>query len=127
MLALFFVVSPSAIPAASHRAVAVTTTGSQGGSDALQRAPPAGPYAARVLDLYEGPSEDYDVIGTVGKGASLEVVGKSEDGGWLAVSVRPASPLYVWVRPWDVANRPDMSALPVKPAVLVPNPRTSPR
>ena len=79
-----------------------------------------GPASALVQPLFEGPSEDYEVIGTVARNAPLEVVGRSEDNAWLAVSVAPGAALYAWVPARYVLNRPDLSSLPVRPAMLIP-------
>jgi hypothetical protein len=84
-----------------------------------------GPRASRVLPLREGPSDDYAVIGSVGRDAPLEVVGRSDDGLWLAVSVAPGAALYAWVPSRQVVDGPDLRALPVKPVVLIPSPSNS--
>jgi uncharacterized protein YraI len=73
-----------------------------------------------VLSLRVGPSELYDLIGLVPAGAPLEVVGRSEDGEWLAVAVAPGSTLYAWLPAGGVQNGPLVSTLPVQPVVEVP-------
>ncbi len=78
------------------------------------------PASARVQPLFEGPSEDYEVIGTLARNAPLEVVGRSADNAWLAVSVAPGAALYAWVPARYVLNRPDLSSLPERPALLIP-------
>ncbi len=78
------------------------------------------PASARVQPLFEGPSEDYEVIGTLARNAPLEVVGRSADNAWLAVSVAPGAALYAWVPARYVLNRPDLSSLPVRPPLLIP-------
>jgi hypothetical protein len=50
---------------------------------------------ADELNEREGPGVDYAVIGTVTKGAMLEVTGASADGAWLQVTIASGAPAWI--------------------------------
>jgi hypothetical protein len=119
LVALFLLISPTTLNAVREPPV----------PDAVESAavvatplPWTGPRATRALDLYTGPSTDYVVLGVVSKGARLEVVGISEDGEWLAVTVAPGASLYAWLPLEQVENAPDVRTLAVRPVRLIPTP-----
>jgi hypothetical protein len=80
----------------------------------------SGPRTRQAVELHMGPSPDYVVIGTLPRGAHLEVVGRSEDGTWLAVRVAPTTKLYAWIPTASVLEAPNTQALPAAPIVLLP-------
>jgi hypothetical protein len=85
-------------------------------------ADPSLPRTAQVLSLRLGPSPNETVLGLVPRGAVIQIVGKSEDGVWLAVAISPGSILYGWVQAGDVLNQPDLTTLPVKQAASLSRP-----
>jgi hypothetical protein len=119
LVALFLLISPTTLDAVREPAVPVAAEPAAVVATPL---PWTGPRAARSLDLYTGPSTDYVVLGVVPKGAKLEVVGVSEDGEWLAVTVAPGASLYAWLPLEQVENAPDVRTLAVKRVHLIPTP-----
>ncbi len=121
LIALFFIVAPTA-GRVGERA---SGREAQGGGEAVEILPDQGdeglaPRAVVALDLYLGPSEDYQVIGVVHRGAILEIVGRDPSGEWLAVAVAPAASLYGWVPRAGVRSAPDAASLPIKPVAFLP-------
>jgi hypothetical protein len=118
LVGLFFAVSPVARQPAERSAAASP-------EELPAPAPtvgPAGPRAATVLSLREGPSPEYEVLASLPRGAAVEVVGRSADGEWLALSVAPGSPLYGWAPRRAVIDAPALESLPVRPVVLIDAP-----
>jgi hypothetical protein len=116
LVGLFFTVGPAARPSAETSPAAIPP-------EHVSPAPsPAGPRAGRVVALYEGPSTEYPVLATLPRGARVEVVGRSADGEWLALSVAPGSPLYGWAPRTSIIDAPAASSLPLKPIVPIEAP-----
>jgi hypothetical protein len=76
--------------------------------------------ARSVLVLKTGPDDRYVTVGQISSGSRVEVVGRSEKGDWLAISLTPGSKIYGWVRSNGVAGVVNVSALPVMPVKLLP-------
>jgi hypothetical protein len=83
--------------------------------------PRLGPRTAGVVNLYMGPSEDYDVVGLLPAGADLEIVGRDTSGEWIAISVSPGSPFYGWMPVSKARGLPQLDSLKVAPVTLLPS------
>jgi hypothetical protein len=121
---LFFVVAPvaSRILPAEHTGTEVSpaTAGSARASGVARGSEITPARTVSVVELHLGPSADYVVLGTLPRNAPLEVVGRDESGGWLAVSVAPSSRLYAWIPRSSASSAPANDALPLVPVRELP-------
>ncbi len=68
--------------------------------DGKPTAVPGNGVAGRVLTtatVFNGPSNGFDIRGTVPSGATVSVSGRNDDGSWLQIVYPPNSPLRGWV------------------------------
>jgi uncharacterized protein YgiM (DUF1202 family) len=84
-------------------------------------AAPAGPTALTTLNVYVGPGELYQIVGLVAKGARLEVVGRDQEGDWLAIVFSRGSSLHGWV-PRERVLGVEVAQLPVAPVTIPASP-----
>lgn len=87
--------------------------------------PSAGALTGEVIataNVRSGPDERYPVLGTVRNGASLEVVGRSEDEQWLQVVYPPRSGLHGWLDATFLRLNGDPTRLALATAEALPIP-----
>jgi hypothetical protein len=86
--------------------------------------PDARPRTFSVAGVHMGPSYDFGVLGTLGKGQALDVIGRNASSTWLAITFPPGSNAIGWVEVGTVGGLGDLALLAVLAAT--PGPRTTP-
>jgi len=81
---------------------------------------PVVPRSLATLDVRIGPSAGYVVIGSLPRGAKLEVVGRDPTGDWLAIVFSSGSGFNGWVPGLQVTDAPDLNTLPLAPVTFLP-------
>jgi hypothetical protein len=84
--------------------------------------PDARPKSKSAQDVRLGPGGGFAIIGLLGKGDSVEVVGRDNDGQWLAIRFPPGSAGQGWIPVAGVEGLSDVERLAV--ALPTPLPRT---
>ena len=121
---------PTATPQPTESPQAPGPTPDTGAPVAMLPTPAAGqPLAVANYNtyIYSGPGEDYIVYGAFLGGRTALVIGKSEDGGWWAVSVPLAQGGAGWVdTDWvtvtNAGSVPVLPTPPVPPVATIPQP-----
>jgi hypothetical protein len=75
----------------------------------------------QLVNLRSGPGTEYDIVGALQPGQSLEIIGRSLDAGWWQVAA-PEGPAWVAARVVEAVNID--ATIPVREA---PPPSNSPR
>src|SRR3972149_4539179 len=70
------------------------------------------PRTVSALSVHIGPSEGYAALGTLRRGETLQIVGRSADATWLAVRFPPGSNGLGWVPLNGVSGVADVQRLP---------------
>ena len=79
-----------------------------------------GPRTLAPLDVRIGPGDTYAIVGVLARSQELELVGRSADSTWLAISFPPGSSLTGWLPAAQVRNVPELSTLAVRQATVTP-------
>ena len=77
---------------------------------------PRGSLSGRIVttaSVRNGPNSSYSILGTVPKGATVAVIGRSEDESWLQIRYPPGSSLLGWVSADFLVTTGDPSQLAV--------------
>jgi hypothetical protein len=82
--------------------------------------PDARPRTTAVAGVHMGPSYDFGVLGTLGKGQALDVIGRNATSTWLAITFPPGSNAIGWVEVGVVGGLGDVALLAVLLATPVP-------
>lgn len=80
------------------------------------------------LNMREGPSTDYNLLGTYPQGTSLRILGKNSDASWLRVEAPDRTIGWMFAANLDLGRTLDgidVAAAPAKPTA-VPQPTTAP-
>src|SRR3970040_1188926 len=81
------------------------------------------PRTVSALSVHIGPSEGYAALGTLRRGETLQIVGRSADATWLAVRFPPGSNGLGWVPLNGVSGVDDVQSLAIAfPTPLPPRP-----
>jgi hypothetical protein len=91
-------------------------------SGTVQPTPDSRTKSKSALDVRLGPGTGFAVVGSLGKGESVEVVGRDNDSQWLAIRFPPGSAGQGWIPVAGVDSPPDLPRLAV--ALPTPLPRT---
>jgi hypothetical protein len=75
--------------------------------------PDARPRTTAVAGVHMGPSYDFGVLGTLGKGQALDVIGRNASSTWLAITFPPGSNAIGWVEVGVVGGLGDLALLSV--------------
>jgi hypothetical protein len=78
------------------------------------------PRTTAVAGVHMGPSHDFGVLGTLGKGQALDVIGRNASSTWLAITFPPGSNAIGWVEVGAVGGLGDLALLAVLLATPVP-------
>jgi hypothetical protein len=78
------------------------------------------PRTTVVAGVHMGPSHDFGVLGTLGKGQALDVIGRNASSTWLAITFPPGSNAIGWVEVGAVGGLGDLALLAVLLATPVP-------
>ena len=78
------------------------------------------PRALVALDVHIGPGVNYQVIGSLPRGAQLDLVGRDASSQWVAVAFAGGTKINGWVPSLSVAGVPDVKALPLAPVTFLP-------
>ena len=87
-----------------------------------QPTPDTRPTTKVALDVRLGPGNGFAVVGVLGRGESVEVVGRDNDSQWLAIRFPPGSAGRGWIPVTSVESPPDLTRLAI--ALPTPLPRT---
>ena len=85
--------------------------------------------ATTAVNLREGPSTDYPVLGVAQQGQCGQLIGKNEDGSWWAVSTLSLGNVWVsaaYVTSYNTADVPVMEAPPPPEPLPTPPPPAQP-
>ena len=104
------VMSGEAVPATKLAGAAMP-----GASDPLAAEASLAPRTRSVVDVYLGPGAGYAVVGLLPRASELDVVGRDENGEWLAIVLVPGSSLHGWIARANVVNLSDIYSLPIAP------------
>jgi hypothetical protein len=78
------------------------------------------PRTITFAGVHMGPSSDFGVLGTLGKGQALDVIGRNASSTWLAITFPPGSNAIGWVEVGAVGGLGDLALLAVLLATPVP-------
>ena len=78
------------------------------------------PRTTIALDVHIGPGVNYQIIGSVPRGAKLDVIGRDASSQWLAVAFAGGTKLNGWVPVQSVAGIKDLKSLSLAPVTLLP-------
>jgi hypothetical protein len=74
---------------------------------------PVVPRAASTANLRTGPGQRHPVLGTLPAEAPLTIVGRDEEGEWVAIEFPPGSAFIAWIAVEDLAGLDEVESLRV--------------
>lgn len=78
------------------------------------------PMALIALDVHIGPGVNYQVVGSLPRGAKLDVIGRDASSQWIAIAFAGGTKINGWVPSQSVSGVSDIKSLPLAPVTLLP-------